>query len=200
MPRKRFVRLAAQSSLARYAAAALAVGTAVLVRRGLDPFLGESFPYATMFLAVLGAAGYGGLGPGLFATGLGGLLAARFLVPPRDSFAIVETENWAGFLLYLAIGCGIAVLGGRLHQIHAGLRAALAEARRAEASRRHLVAIVESSDDAIYSKDLNGLVTSWNAAAERLFGWTAAEVVGRPFTLLVPPDRVAEATDRTARS
>jgi PAS domain S-box-containing protein len=55
-----------------------------------------------------------------------------------------------------------------------------------------LAAIVESSDDAILTKDLDGIITTWNAGAERIFGYTAAEVVGRPVTILMPPDRVNE--------
>jgi PAS domain S-box-containing protein len=67
------------------------------------------------------------------------------------------------------------------------------EARHAvERSAVQLVAIVESSDDAIVSKDLNGVIQTWNAGAERLFGYSAEEAIGRPVTLIFPPDRENE--------
>jgi PAS domain S-box-containing protein len=61
-----------------------------------------------------------------------------------------------------------------------------------DAAARRLAAIVEFSEDAIVSKDLNGVVTSWNLAAERMFGYTAAEAVGQSITLIVPADRLSE--------
>jgi PAS domain S-box-containing protein len=66
---------------------------------------------------------------------------------------------------------------------------------RAERAARRLAAIVESSDDAIVSKNLDGYVTSWNSAAERMFGYSAAEMVGESIRLLIPADRQAEEDD-----
>src|SRR3954471_4374576 len=53
-------------------------------------------------------------------------------------------------------------------------------------------ALVESSDDAIVSKSVHGIITSWNHGAERLFGYTAAEAVGHSIKMLIPPDRLHE--------
>ena len=55
-----------------------------------------------------------------------------------------------------------------------------------------LAAIVESSDDAIIGKDVNGVITSWNAGAERIFGYTAEEVIGKSITIIIPADRLDE--------
>ena len=66
------------------------------------------------------------------------------------------------------------------------------ERTQALRASQQLAAIIESSNDAIISKDLDGIIMSWNRGAERLFGYSEAEASGRPITLIVPPDRLAE--------
>jgi PAS domain S-box-containing protein len=64
--------------------------------------------------------------------------------------------------------------------------------RRADETSRLLASIVQSSDDAIFSKNLNGVVTSWNSGAERIFGFPAKDMIGQPISVIFPPDRSDE--------
>ena len=64
---------------------------------------------------------------------------------------------------------------------------------------RRLASIIESSDDAIVSKDLDGIIRSWNAGAERIFGYSAAEIVGKSIRLIIPPERQNEEDEVLAK-
>jgi PAS domain S-box-containing protein len=75
----------------------------------------------------------------------------------------------------------------------------ITQRKRAERAAQLLGAIVDSSDDAIVSKNLDGIITSWNGSADRLFGYTAAEAVGRSVTMLIPDDRPEEEPNILAR-
>lgn len=75
----------------------------------------------------------------------------------------------------------------------------ISERKQAEEVRATLAAIVESSGDAIISKSLDGMILSWNESAERLFGYSAAEAIGQPISLIIPPDRFNEEAAFLAR-
>src|SRR6185369_14680703 len=64
------------------------------------------------------------------------------------------------------------------------------ERNKTDEARAHLAAIIETSNDAIISKTLDRRITSWNLAAERMFGYSTAEAVGKPIDIIIPPDRL----------
>ena len=114
----------------------------------------------------------------------GMLVIAR--AEPLDS-----EEQWQ--LSALADQAAIALRNARLYEIEA--TEALRARDASQIALLRLAAIVESSDDAIVSKDLNGIINSWNKGAERILGFTAEEVIGKPITILIPTDRQAEEVD-----
>jgi PAS domain S-box-containing protein len=85
-----------------------------------------------------------------------------------------------------------AELEQRVKERTAALQSEIADRRRAQEIAERLAAVVESSDDAIISKTLDGTITAWNRGAEKVFGYSSAEAVGQPMTLLLPPDRAEE--------
>jgi PAS domain S-box-containing protein len=78
--------------------------------------------------------------------------------------------------------------------LHLGVARDITDRKRADLIARHLSAVVESSDDAIISKDLNGIIKTWNSGAERMFGYTAQEVIGKPITIIIPTGQHGEET------
>jgi PAS domain S-box-containing protein len=82
---------------------------------------------------------------------------------------------------------------------YVAIRADITERKLAEMASLRLAAIVESSDDAIISKTLDGIITSWNRGAEKLFGYPAEECIGKSMLMLFPPERVGEESEILAR-
>jgi PAS domain S-box-containing protein len=157
-----------------YFVALVSVLAAGAIRTALDPWLGQSVPYLTYFPAVALAAWYGGLGGGGLATSLSAAAALRY-VNPAASFPIMTTADAISLALFCTNGLLLSLIGER--------------AQRAVLDQRQFAAIAESSDDAIIAKGLDSVITAWNGGAERLFGYTSAEAVGRPITLIIPEDR-----------
>ncbi len=101
----------------------------------------------------------------------------------------VFTKDAEDVVLALATHAAIAIDNARLLQ---SAQAEVEQRRAAEIDRLLLGSIVTSSADAIVSKDLNGIIVSWNHGAQRLFGYSAEEVIGRPITILIPEGHLDE--------
>jgi PAS domain S-box-containing protein len=182
------------SPLARYGIALLAVAAAIAIRALLTPWLGTTFPLATMFTAVAFVVWAAGGGPALLTAVAGWFAAGYFFRGTLIFFGGGVTEV-IGLTVYLVSCASIVVLGEAMRAGQRKIEAQqrdlsstnLALASKIEAQSL-LAAIVASSEDAIVSKTLDGIITSWNKGAERLFGWTADEAIGRSIHLIVPPE------------
>jgi PAS domain S-box-containing protein len=143
---------------------------------------------------------------------------AELLIPPE-----MREAHWRGLARYLASG-EAKLLGTRIEltgmrsdgsavalelsvsrvpgsnpPLFAGFIRDISERVREQKAQAQLAAVIRSSDDAIISKTLEGIITSWNPAAERLFGYCEREALGKPMTMLIPPDRLHEEREILAR-
>ena len=156
-------------------------------------------PLAEFVIPIMASAYVGGLAPGLVCTAIATLLSIYFILPPLHTWHIanaVDNERW---ITLATTGVLVSALAEvwlrsrrRTEQHYLALQEQLRERRRAQELQSRLAAIIESSDDAILGKTLEGIITSWNGGAERLYGYTAEEAVGKTVLIIVPPDRRGE--------
>jgi PAS domain S-box-containing protein len=105
----------------------------------------------------------------------------------------VAITNKSGNRRDLSVVTFPIIMAGKAGGVYALVRD-VTERKQAEEARSQLAAIVESSDDAIFGRTLDGTITSWNRGAEKLFGYTAEEAVGQTVSIILPPDRRDEMT------
>ena len=146
----------------------------------LSPVMHQD-PFVIFILGVVFTARFFGFGPAVLCTFSSALVLDYFVFRPRLGVAAseVEFQRVGIFVLISVLVAGLARQRSRAET-------------RADEVRQQLAAIVTSSEDAILSFTVDGMVTSWNRGAESLYGYSAAEIIGRPLAVLVPTDRIGE--------
>ena len=188
------------------AVALVATAVATLLRMSLSPLVGTNAPYTIYLLAVVATAWVGGFWPGSAATLLGYLAAEAFFVHPDGAltgpYAVAGPAEIIRFISYALVGLSISFVSEQWHRVRVR---DLARARRLEQevsdrlravedlrqSKQTLEALVTTAPMPIVVIEADRTVRFWNLAAERVFGWTAAEVIGREIPI-VPDEKCEE--------
>ena len=163
----------------QYAIAVVAIAIALALRVALASVLAGEASYLFFFPAVLIASAFGGWGPGFFATFLGLLLGLFFVADYR----MLSNADVVNAIVFALVGVGASWRGELLRRSRL---AAAASAEDAHAREAHLKSILDTIPDAMIVIDEHGIMQSFSAAAERLFGYNAAEVLGRNVKILMP--------------
>ena len=145
-------------------------------------------PFVIFILAVVFIARFYGFGPAVVCTFSSALVLDYFMFRPtiRVPISEMELQRLGVFILISVLVAGLARQRSRAET-------------RVDEVRQQLAAIVTSSEDAIMSFTQDGFVTSWNQGAETLYGYGAAEILGRPLAVLVPTDRLGEIEENLER-
>jgi PAS domain S-box-containing protein len=146
------------------------VAACVGVRYLLDPWMGDTLPLVTVFGAVAAAVWLGGVRFAVVATVLGYLACAYLFIEPRGRLGLTDSRNLLGLVAYL-FTCALIIVFGEI-----------ARHSQAQAHRQREVSRVtlRSIGDAVITTDVVGFITSMNAVAEAMTGWTQTEALGRP--------------------
>ncbi len=167
----------------RYGLGLALTGLALALRLALLP-MEAGFGFLTFYPATILSVLLLGIGPAILAIVISAMAGFYLFIPPvmEFKFSVPAIVTVATFVCSGALICWI---------VH--------KSRKSERKLSMLASLIESSGDAIVSKTLQGTITSWNPEAERLFGYTVAEAIGRPMTMVFPPNRLREEDDLLAR-
>jgi two-component system sensor kinase FixL len=168
--------------LVRYGVALCALGIVLLIRYLFRDGVGLKVPYLQFYPAIMVAAWYGGLGPGVLITALSAVVAMAFLLPP-EGIAVGDPADLASLSVFAATGLVISWLSDRLHRAEHAQRQ---EAAMATSRAERLDAILNMTADGIIVIDAAGRIEAFNRGAQTLFGYPEDEVLGRNVSILMP--------------
>src|SRR3712207_1825777 len=192
MGKARFVQRS--SLLLRYGVAVTAIALVLGLKLLVDPLITDQSPFLMFAAAVMVAAWFGGLGPGLLATALGAVAGDYFFLPPVGSFTPL-TIAFLPLFLFMLQGGLISLLVEALRSARVRAEASTQQARRHQESLRQseerFRLLVEGVRDyAIFMLDPEGRVTTWNEGAQRINGYEAREILARHFSIFYTEEDV----------
>jgi two-component system sensor kinase FixL len=164
---------------APFVVALLSTAGCSVVRLALEPFFHDRSSFLLFVPALMLSAVMGGFGPALLATALS--LGAAFLFSGQA--LVTDTANLVSAIVFAMLGVASGVAGSRMTRYSRETAAALEHLEEREA---HLRSILDTVPDAMVVIDEQGIMQSFSVAAERLFGWTAEEAIGRNVAILMP--------------
>ena len=171
-----------------------------LVRFGLDPFLGKRAAFIVFFPALVFSAWVGGWGGGLAALVLSAAAATYFFVSPNHAFAVTDSADRITLLIFIVIGLAVSAISSSQRKAHQEAEDSAAEAQAAALALRQSEArksaVLEAALDCIITADIDGRIVEFNPAAERTFGYTQAEVLGRLIAETIVPPSLRAAHER----
>src|SRR5262245_49369747 len=164
---------------------------ATLVRWGMGGLVDDLIPFTAYYPAIVVATLLGGFWLGALTTILSAVLAWWMFMSPTLSVALDQSQISA-IVAFILVSLLLVAVVTALKAAVDLLLVEIDQRRKAHLAIGQLGSLVETSADAIVTKDLNGIITSWNGGAERIFGYTADEMIGKPINLLIPEDRPDE--------
>ena len=180
------------ATVRNYTLVLASVALSTLVRLGLNPLLGARAVFTVYFPALVFSAWVGGWGGGLAALVLSTLAATYFFLSPTHSLLVGQSSDQVTLLVFVIVGLSVSALSSSQRTERRRAEESAAEARRGEHARRESearkTAVFEAALDGIIMIDGEGRIVEFNPAAERTFGYTSAEVLGRPVAETVIPE------------
>ena len=168
-----------------------------LLRISLDPILGRRAAFIMYFPALVFSAWVGGWGGGLSALALSAFVVVWLFLSPTHALAIAGRTDQMTLAVFVVVGVSVSAISSSQRKAHQRAEDSAADARRAEIALRESEArksaVLEVALDCIITADAQGRISEFNPAAERTFGYTRAEVLGRPIAETIIPPSLREA-------
>ena len=171
-----------------YGAALGAILIATSIRWAMGGLVHDRIPFTTYYPAIVVATLLGGFWLGILASILSAIIAWWMFMSPTLGLAL-DAAQLTSLITFILV-CFLLV--GTVTALNSAIDLLLVEIehrQKTQLALGQLRAVSETSEDAIITKDLNGIITSWNKGAERIFGYEARELIGKPVSLLIPEDR-----------